>query len=322
MALSLQAQNALNNLNQILSHASVAAAVPPGGEAPDSFSDSDGLISFVNLSSSFVSSDSKFKTGQEVCDKVAGFFATMRSKVFSYLLANPGKVIAGDKPPVTQWDNSVMNYMRSMLVDAGGFTAFRMTNEKYSSEQTVVNFSTDIIKMIFDAMVLPENIVADATKFIQGVGSTLRFKWDQRSKSFNTCLLGICHEAVDIDKTGQNLIYIPKIKYYYISIDSSQKEFTSPCVDVQNVTFDFKYDYYVTAIKSSVLDNTTDDYKNFVNFLNQAQGINYTNAQNSLTAILGNTTSAAPASIGGANELGIDPASFPKLAGRAAAPAL
>ena len=127
-----------------------------------------------------------------------------------------------------------------------------------------------------------------------------------------TCLVGICHEAVQTDSSGTNFVYFPKIKYYYISIDTTQAEFTSPCVNVKNLTFNLKYDYYVTSLKASVLDPTSDDYKNFVAFLDKAQDIQYKAADNTLDAVLG-VTSGTPANVGGANAFGASFADYPKV---------
>jgi hypothetical protein len=219
------------------------------------FQDSDGLISFVNLSSSFVQSNPEFTTGQDVCDKVASFFATMRIKVFGYLKNNPTKVLPGDQPPTTQWDPSVTHYIMYLLTSAGGFAAFQVTSETYSITQVISEFNTAIIKMMFDAVTAPEAILGDVLTFVQGVGSSLRASWEDRSRNYQTCLLGQCHEAVQEDDTGTNYRYFPKVKYYYISVDSSQTAFTSDCVKVEKLTFNFKYDYYVTALKHSIFSH-------------------------------------------------------------------
>lgn len=316
MQTSFDNQPVFQTLNAIMQSAPASNAMATAAATPGTFKDSDGLISFVNLKSSFVTTSPSFTTGQEICDKVATFFASMRIKVFAYLKQNPAKVLPGDTPPVTQWDLSVTKFIQNLLVDAGGFSAFQVVQETFSETQTVVEFSTEIIKMIFDAMVLPENIVADATKFIQGVGSTLRFSWDDKSKSYRTCLVGICHEAVQIDNSGNGYYYLPKIKYYYISVNSSQQEFTSPCVNVQNITFNFTYDYYAVALKASVLDNTTDDYKKFVAFLDKAQDQNYKNADNTLDSVMG-TSSTAPATNARITAFGTDISEYPKVAAKA-----
>lgn len=292
-------------------------AASPSSRTEDTsnvFQDSDGLVSFVNLQSSFVTGNPQFSTGREVCDKVAAFFAGMRQKVFSYLLANPGKILPTDHSPVvTQWDAAVTHFMQNMLTDAGGFSAFKSETETYSQTQTTVEFSTEIIKLIFDAIAMPENLAADATKFIQGVGKTLRISWDDKSRSYQVTMVGICHEAVPTDNSGTSFIYVPKIKYYYFSINSSQKEFQSPCVDVQSLTFDFKYDYYVTALKASVLDNTSDDYKKFVAYLDKAAGIAYASSDNTLDAVMNNTASKGPDSARGANVLEVDLSEYPAV---------
>ncbi len=314
MQVSNQSQSADQLLDELLSTASPSTGkASTADDTPGTFQDSDGLVSFVNLSTSFVTKDPKFATGRQVADMVANFFASMRGRVFSYLQANPAKVLPGDTVPATQWDPSVTHFMQNLMVQAGGFSAFQITQETYSETQTTVDFSMDMIKMIFDAMVLPENLVADATKFIQGVGNSLRISWDDRSKSYRTCLVGLCHEAVQTDSSGTNFIYFPKIKYYYISVDSSQQEFTSPCVNVDKVTFNFNYDYYVTAIKASVLDNTTDDYKNFVAFLQKAQNVSFKTASNSLEDVLDSTSSSSPASAKGAIDFGVDLNEYPKI---------
>ncbi|WP_392530400.1 hypothetical protein [Nostoc sp. C117] len=278
------------------------------------FKDSDGLIAFVNLSSSFITSNPEFTTGQDVCDKVASFFATVRIKVFGFLKNNPGKVLPGDQPPKTQWDSSVTHYIMNMLTGAGGFADFQITSESYSVTQVITEFNTAIIKIMFDAVTLPEAILGDVLSFVQGVGSSLRASWDDKSRHYQTCLLGQCHEAVPEDDTGTNFRYFPKVKYYYISVDSSQTAFTSDCAKVEKITFNFKYDYYVTALKKSILDNQSDDYQKFYDYLKRAQDISYKDASNKLDAILKDTASNAVPSKAGANSFGVDLTLYPLAA--------
>ncbi len=302
--------------NKLLSHIALLHEVLRDDKPKDqsSFQDSDGLISFVNLTSSFVEKSKQFKTGRSVCDKVANFFATMRVKVFAYLKEHPEKVLADDTPPVKQWDPAVTHYMQYLLVQAGGFSSFEVITEEYSSTQVIAEFNTEVLKMIFDAVVVPENILTDMVKFIKGVGTTLRTSWDDRSRSFQTCLLGQCHEAVQADSTGKNFIYFPKVKYYRINVDSSQQEFTSPCTDVKKITFNFTYDYYVTALKASMLDPTSTEYKDFIAFLDEAQGISYKDAKNNLDAILNGVTSQSPQPKGlEANVFGVNLMEYPRI---------
>ena len=122
----------------------------------------------------------------------------------------------------------------------------------------------------------------------------MRASWDDRSRNYQTAILGQCHEAVPVDKTGGAYVYYPKIKYYYLSVDSSQQAFTSDCATVRKITFDFRYESYVTGLKASVLDNTSDDYKSFVDFLDQAQGKSYVDARNKLKDILDGVPSLKP----------------------------
>lgn len=278
------------------------------------FQDSDGLISFVNMSSSLVTNNKEYTTGREVCDKISNFFATLRIKVFSYLQKNPNKVLTGDSVPQTQWDAAVTHYMQFLLAQAGGLTNYKVVTETYSVTQVIAEFSTDLIKLLFDAAMVPEAIISDVIKFVQGVGASLRASWDDKSRNYATALLGQCHEAVPVDSSGNTVIYFPKIKYYFISVDSSQQAFTSNCAKVEKLTFNFKYEYYVTGLKASVLDNTSNDYKSFVKFLDKAQNISYKDANEQLDAILDNVTSDTPSTFKGTpdvNVFGVDLVSYP-----------
>ncbi len=282
------------------------------------FQDSDGLISFVNMSSSFVTDNKEYQTGRAVCDKISNFFATLRIKVFGAFKKGTIKLLPGDAMPDTQWDPAVTHCMQYLLSQAGGLTNFKIVTETYSVTQLITEFSTDIIKMMFDAATIPENIITDVIKFVQGVGQTLRVSWDDKSKHYATTLLGQCHEAVPVDNTGSSTVYFPKIKYYYISVDSSQQVFTSPCVKTERLTFNFRYEYYVTGLKASILDTTSDDYKNFVKFLDKAQGVSYKEADNNLDAILG-VVSDKPATVlemlaDGTNVFGVDLKEYPSVA--------
>ena len=260
--------------------------------AANSFQDADGLISFVNLASGFVTSNPEFKTGQNVCDKVSNFFSTLRIKVFSAMSAGKLQPLAGDPKPGSQWDPAVTHYMQYLLAQAGGLTNFKIVTETYSYTQYIAEFSTAFVKLLFDAATVPELVITDVTNFLQGVGDSLRASWDDRSRTYQTAILAQCHEAVQEDESGKDFRYFPKIKYYYINIASQQQEFSSPCSKFEKITFNFTYEYYVTGLASDVLDPTTALYAKFVTgFLDKAQAVNYKNASNSLDSILDGTAS-------------------------------
>jgi len=282
----------------------------------------DGLIAFVNLSSSFVQSNPEFTTGRSICDQISNYFATMRQKVFAYLQQNPSKVLAGDSPPQTQWDPAVTHLMQFLLTEAGGLTNYKITTETYSYTQVITEFSTSFIKLFFDAVACPEEIVSDVASFIQGVGQSLRASWDDRSRNYATALLGQCHEAVQASADDPNtFVYFPKVKYYYISVSSSQQEFTTSCSRTAKVTFNFQYEQYVTGLAAAVLDPKSSTYAQFTQFLNKAQGINYKDADNQLDSILGVTSSADPSAAGmpttplyQINSFGVNLTEYPRVA--------
>lgn len=314
MANSNGAASSAQTLDLIMAHdASARTADVP---AQPTFSDGDGLVSFTNLKSSFITGSPEFKTGDILCSKVAKFFAGMRIRIFGYLQKNPGAVLPGDVAPVTQWDPSVTNLMQNLITGSGGFGAFMLKQETYSQTRTVVDFSMDMIKMIFDAVALPENLATDAAKFIQGVGNSLRISWDNQSKDYKVCTVSICHEAVQTDASGTNYYYVPKVKHYYLSIKSSQQEFQSPCVKVENLTFNFEIDSYVAALNPAVLDPTTTDYAKFVAFLDKAALQDYENVSNTMDSILQNTASTTTQSNSGATLIAgqeIDHTLYPKV---------
>lgn len=278
-------------------HEMLARLLDPTPPA-NSFQDADGLISFVNLASSFVTSNAEFKVGQNVCDKVSNFFSTLRIKVFSAMSSGKVLPLAGDTKPTLQWDPAVTHYMQYLLAQAGGLTNFKIVNETYSYTQYMAEFSTAFVKLLFDAATVPEVVITDVTNFLQGVGDSLRASWDDRSRTYQTAILAQCHEAVQEDESGKNFRYFPKIKYYYINISSQQQEFSTSCSKFEKITFNFTYEYYVTGLAADVLDTTTSLYKQFVTgFLDKAQAVNYKDATNNLDSILDATasdTSATP----------------------------
>lgn len=288
------------------------------------FPDSDGLISFVNLASSFVTDNKEYKTGRAVCDKVSNFFATLRSNVFLAMTTKDKnkriEPLPGDLLPTTQWHPAVTHYMQYLLTQAGGLTNYKVTTETYSFTQVITEFSTDLIKLMFDAVNCPPGIVNDVVKFVQGVGTSLRASWDDKSRQYQTALLGQCHEAVPTDATGNTTVYFPKIKYYYISVDSSQQAFTLPCAKLEEITFNFQYEYYVTGLKASILEEISSDYKKFVNFIDKAENKSYKDATNNLEQILEDTTSTTDAANlmsfnkDGLSIYGVDLLSYPKTA--------
>lgn len=290
-----------------------------GDSDQKAFSDSDGLVSFVNLSSSFVTGNKAFLTGRNVCDKVSSFFATLRQNVYAAQLRDAKYILEGDSKPKDQWDLPVTHKMQKMLIDAGGLSSFKITTETVSTTQVLAEFSSDFVKLIFDVALVPASIIEGVVGFIQGVGETLRTSWDDRSRSFTTTLLGQCHEAVPVDSTGQATVYIPKIKYFHIAVTSEQTAFTTPCSKISKITFNFQFENYVTALKASVLDEASDDYKSFVAYLDKAQRVNYRDAENNLDAILSGSTSTGASSVTTPHlleemsELGIAASEYPQV---------
>lgn len=287
-----------------------------GDDSQSAFQDSDGLISFVNMSSSLVTNNPQYTTGRAVCDQICNFYSTLRIKVFSYLQSNPGKVLPGDTPPATQWDAAVTHYIQFLLAQSGGLAGAKVVTMTYSYTQVLAEFSTSFVQMIFDAAVVPEAVIQDVTNFLQGVGQSLRASWDDRSRTYSTSVMGQCHEAVPVDATGETLVYFPKVKYYYISIDSSQQEFSTSCSSVEKITFNFNYEYYVSGLQAAVLDTSSQTYQNFSAFLAKAQQQNYKDANNTLDSILGDTTSNAPATkseLGAVNAFGVNFEEYPRV---------
>jgi hypothetical protein len=284
------------------------------GAAGSAFQDTDGLISFVNLSSDFVSSNPEFQTGQELCDMIANFYSTLRPHMFEALVKGTKKPLQGDPVPTSQWDASVTHWMQYLLQSAGGLTDYAITTETYSDTQYVAEFSTSFLKTIFDAIAVPASVITGVTSFISGVGDSLRVSWDDKSRNYAVGLLGQCHEAVQENAEGTPIYrYFPKNKYYYLSVSSSQQEFTSPCSSARKITFNFQYESYVTAIAAAALDSTTALYARFYKFLGQAQAINYKNATNQLDSILGDTTSGPPAAV---DVFDVNLSEYPVLRGR------
>ncbi|AKA70569.1 hypothetical protein [Clostridium scatologenes] len=187
-------------------------------EPDKTFSDSDGLISFVGLENKHISQIGEYKQGRELCDKMCNFYSSLRIKTYAYLKKHPEKVLPGDPQPTSKWSKAVTHYMEDILYGAGGLSGFKIKEEDYSSKQVVAEFSTEVFKMIFDALAFPEALVEDVTKFIKGVAGTLRTSWETREKNFEVGLMSQCHEGINM---GGDLIYFPKVKYYSISVNAT-----------------------------------------------------------------------------------------------------
>ena len=269
-----------------------------GDGEKSAFKDSDGLISFVNLSSDFVSNNPEYKTGQTLCDMIANFYSTLRVDTFAKLVSGKVKPLADDPVPKTQWDASVTHLMQYVLQKSGGLTDYAITTEEYSSTQYVAEFSTSFLKTIFDAITVPASVISGVTAFISGVGESLRASWDDKSRDYAVGILGQCHEAVQENTEGTPIYrYFPKIKYYYLRVSSSQQEFTTPCSTARKITFKFKYESYVTAIAAAALNSSSALYKKFYGILEKVQKVNYKGATDLLDAILDGTTSTTPAKV-------------------------
>lgn len=262
----------------------------------NSFQDSDGLISFVNLSTDLVTNNASYKIGTEVFDKMANFFSTLRVKVFTAMKNGEIKPLQSDSAPESQWDPAVTHYMEYLLQESGGLTNYSITQETYSETQYLVDFSTDFLKLLFDVTSVPNAIISGITKFVTGVGESLRHGWDDRTRNYSIALLGQCHEAVPEDGE-ESYRYFPKLKYYHLAVSASQSEFTTPCSKIQKITFDFAYEYYVTGVAAAVLDPTSNAYLRFNGMLEKAQAVNYKDADNKLDIILNGVTSTGPGTV-------------------------
>jgi hypothetical protein len=284
------------------------------GTDQSAFSDSDGLISFVNFESSFVQDNAELPVGRSICDKIANFYSTLRPKVFLAMQRGAINPPPGDPAPATLWDSAVTHYMQFLLQETGGLTNYSITTQSYTVSQFIQDFSTSFVKILFDAVVVPSRIIEDVTNFLQAAGDSLRVSWDDRSRSFQYSLLAQCHEAVRVAATGSRFVYFPKVKFVSIRIDSRQRVFTTPCSRTEVLEFDFEYEYYVTALSAAVLDESSSDNKRMVRFLDKAQGINYEDADNKLDAILDSTSDngAGLAAFGGSLE--VDLTNYPRAA--------
>jgi hypothetical protein len=309
LATSVPSAGGLEAAHQRLDALLAQPIVLAADAATNAFQDSDGLISFVNLSSDLVTNKDEFKTGIAVFDKIANFFATLRIKVYTAMKSGAVAPLQGDTAPTSQWDPAVTHYMEFLLQETGGLTDYSITQETYSDTQYLAEFSTSFIKLLFDAVTVPTSIVSGVTSFISGVGNSLRASWDNRERTYQVALLGQCHEAVQENATGDPVYrYFPKLKYYHLTVTATQSEFTTSCSTVRKITFSFAYEYYITAVAAAVLDKTSADYTKFTGFLNKAQAANYKDAENKLDAILGGTVSSGPGALSTFNvELGAYP---------------
>ncbi|WP_289997870.1 hypothetical protein [Photorhabdus laumondii] len=245
------------------------------------FEDSDGLIRFVGLSSQKIIDTQEYKIGRDICDKISNFYCTLRDNTYAFLLKNPSQLLPNDHLPKEKWSPSVTNYMNSLLQKAGGFTNFKHIDTNYSHEQYLHEFSSEFIKILFDSISIPHAIIEAVTGFLKQVGNKLRASWDDKSKSYSIIILAQCHESIDVNG---KIIYYPKVKYYYVTVGTEQKELKTACSDSKKIKFNFRYSEFVTGINQSLLHN--DKNKDFINFLNKAQKISYKQASNSLNAIL------------------------------------
>ncbi|MDE9484305.1 hypothetical protein [Xenorhabdus bovienii] len=246
----------------------------------DIFEDSDGLIRFVGLSSDKIIGTQEYKIGREICDKISNFYCTLRDNTYALLLKNPSKLLPNDSHPKNKWSPSVTNYMNSLLQKAGGFTNFKHIETNYSHEQYLHKFSEDFIKILFDSVTAPSAIIQPVTDFLKRTGDTLRASWDKESKYYSIIILSQCHESIDVNG---KIVYYPKIKYYYVLVNTEQKEFTTPCSNTKKIKFNFRYSEFVTGINQSLLNNNNND---FISFLNKAQSISYNQASDELDEIL------------------------------------
>ncbi|WP_434442730.1 hypothetical protein [Lentzea sp. E54] len=300
--LSLTTNGSTNGLDEAHQRLDTILALAPVGaqdDPPSTFDDSDGLISFVNLSSDLVTKSPEYHTGTDVFDKTANFIASMRSTVFAAMRKGTVKPLPPDPVPTTKWDPAVTHYLQDMLEKTGGLTGYSITNESYSDTQLIAEFSTDFLKLLFDAATVPSSIISGVTSFITGVGTSLRASWDDRSRNYSVAVLSQCHEAVQQSGAGDSAYrYFPKLKYYYLSVSSSQSEFTTTCSTAQKITFEFTYERWVTAVAAAVLDFGSDANKKYIGYLDRAQAANYKDAENRLDQLLsGTVSSGGPSSV-------------------------
>lgn len=300
---------ARQQLDLILAEPDLFTGAAGGGR----FADSDGLISFINLSTSLVKDNAEFTTGRAVFDKIANFYSTLRIKVYTAMTSGKIKPLKDDAPPKDQWAPAVTHYMQYMLQEVGALTNYSITEEIYSHTQYLAEFSTGFLKLVFDAVTVPSALISGVTGFISGVGDSLRGSWDDRTRTYSVALLGQCHEAVQENTDPDKPIYryFPKLKYYYITVAASQSEFSSSCATTRQITFNFSYEYYVTSVAAAVLDDKSTEHKKFLAYLDKAQAVNYQEAQNQLNTILDGTVSTSPVTPDGLGAFDIDLAAYP-----------
>jgi hypothetical protein len=247
--------------------------------------------------------------GSAVGDKILNFYATLRGNVYGFLQHNPSKLLPGDTPPNTKWDPAVTHYLHFVLHATPGFAHSITTRQTYGQTVLLSEFSAAFVQNAFDTRAVSAAEANELTKFMEGVGASLRVNWDDKSRSFGAAVMALCHEAVQVDGSGNNLVYFPKIKYYYVAANASQPAFTSGCRRTERIAFNFEYEYYATALGASVLDVTSADYKSFVALLDKAQNTSYKDAMNTVEVVLGQTASTPE----GANSFGVNYADYPRV---------
>lgn len=260
-------------------HAKLNLSVSPDDEV---FEDSDGLITFVNMQSSFITSDPEYKVGKKLCDKITNFYVAFRPAMFEAL--NSGQILplSGDKMPTDQWSISVSNQLTQIIYDTGALGSFKQETENYSETQNITEFSTDTFKIMLSALTLPGDLTGSLVKFMEGIGKTLSKTWSKKSKDYSTALQGQMHEAIPVSQKKDFYVYAPKIQYIYVGMNSSQEEFRNGCQDKKEVSFDFKYNRMVALLTSEALDENSEVYKDLIDTLDAARHVSLESAKNKI----------------------------------------
>ena len=110
-----------------------------------SFQDKDGLISFVNLSSSFVQNNEEFKIGQTTCDKVSNFIATLRAFTAIPLHACCGVIMGYYFGLYIFKDRNRLNLFKSLFLAI----AFHASYNYFATRNVLLMFFVLVVLIMF-----------------------------------------------------------------------------------------------------------------------------------------------------------------------------
>ena len=105
------------------------------------------------------------------------------------------------------------------------------------------------------------------SSYLSGQGNDLRAGINENANSYDTIIVA---NSIEVIRAGNEVTYMPKIKFYKANFDRNNSKWCSMCASIDYALIDIQYKYADNVFDYKALDNP-DVKKSFDDFINKIQ---------------------------------------------------